>query len=119
MKKPMPQSLIENKAEDITPQILELQQTFANMWHELQLQPVDLTNTKHVTMLETIYERSGLATATPSTSTPQNHDYRKLGFAQNPPDIVNDFQDVGVLGLHTLHQVATTRRDQFSNVSKR
>lgn len=108
------QSLIETRAEDLTPQILQMQQNYANTWYELQQQSVDLENVKHAAILESIYENSGLDTEKYDA---RKYDYLKLGFAQNPPDIVNDFLNAGLLGLHTLHHIATTASETFATVS--
>ena len=80
----------------------------------MQLQPVDLQDVKHAAMLQSIYEHSGLDTAQYDA---QNYDYRKMGFAQNPPDIVNDFLNAGVLGMYTLHHIATAHHETFASVS--
>lgn len=109
------QSLIETRAEDLTPQILQFQQIYASMWHDLQNQPVDLDDVKHTALLERVYEQSGLDTDQYDS---QSYDYRKLGFVQNPPDIVNDFLNVGILGLHTLHHLATRNTDAFRTVCR-
>lgn len=108
-----PQSLIENRAEDLTPQILQFQQIYANAWYELQLQTVDFDNVKHAAVLQHIYEQSGLD----SQDAPQTSDYRKLGFVQNSPELVNEFLNAGVLGLHTLHCIATMNSEAFAAVS--
>lgn len=94
---------------------MQFQQNYANAWYELQLQPVNLEDLKHAAILQSIYEHSGLDTA---QYTPDNYDYRKLGFAQNPPDIMYDFLNAGVLGMYTLHHIATAHRETFESVSE-
>lgn len=93
---------------------MQFQQNYANAWYELQLQPVNLEDVKHAAILQSVYEHSGLDTAQYTTD---NYDYRKLGFAQNPPDIMYDFLNAGVLGMYTLHHIATAHRETFESVS--
>lgn len=80
----------------------------------MQLQAVNLDNAEHAAILQRVYERSGLDTDQDGSHQP---DYRKLGFVQNPPAIVNDFLNAGVFGLHILHQVATVNKEAFAAVS--
>lgn len=74
---------------------------------------MDLGDVKHIAMLQSIYEHSGLHTENYDAV---QYDYRRLSFTSGPPGIIGDFQDAGLLGLHMLHHLATTRTSEFAAV---
>lgn len=80
----------------------------------MQLQTVNLENPDHIAMLQRIHEQTLLTTGKSDYTA---YDYRKLGFTQNYPDVVNEFLNAGVLGLHFLSQIASANHEEFVSVS--
>ena len=83
---------------------------------------------RHLTMLQAVYTYSGLLSRhqsqpldNTSASADVHLDYRKLGLSQSDLDTIekHDFSSTGLLGLYTLHHIASHHTEDFSKVGPR